>query len=55
MLRCTSEASADHLAVGLCLAEQIVPEGTLVMEPWDWKVDAVAAGDGTLLTLNNTP
>ncbi|WPB01130.1 uncharacterized protein RHO25_005751 [Cercospora beticola] len=35
---------------GLCLAEQIVPEGKLVMEPWDWRVDAVAVGDGTLLT-----
>ncbi|KAM3419571.1 hypothetical protein BST61_g2911 [Cercospora zeina] len=35
---------------GLCLAEQIVPDGKLVMEPWDWRVDAVAVGDGTLLT-----
>lgn len=35
---------------GLCLAEQIVPEGKLATEPWDWRVDAVAVGDGTLLT-----
>ncbi|KAF2207699.1 hypothetical protein CERZMDRAFT_13828, partial [Cercospora zeae-maydis SCOH1-5] len=33
---------------GICLAEQIVPDGKLVMEPWDWRVDAVAVGDGTL-------
>ncbi|KAF7198420.1 5-formyltetrahydrofolate cyclo-ligase [Pseudocercospora fuligena] len=38
--------------VGLCLAEQILPTGKLVMQEWDWKVDAVACGDGTLLTPN---
>ncbi|KXS96899.1 hypothetical protein AC578_6220 [Pseudocercospora eumusae] len=36
--------------VGLCLAEQILPTGKLVVQDWDWKVDAVACGDGTLLT-----
>ncbi|GIZ43140.1 hypothetical protein CKM354_000637900 [Cercospora kikuchii] len=35
---------------GLCLAEQIVPDGKLATEPWDWRVDAVAVGNGTLLT-----
>ncbi|USW54253.1 Putative 5-formyltetrahydrofolate cyclo-ligase, nagB/RpiA transferase [Septoria linicola] len=42
-----------HLT-GLCLAEQILPDGKLVMEPWDWRVDAVAVGDGKMLTLNAT-
>ncbi|CAK4031997.1 Hypothetical predicted protein [Lecanosticta acicola] len=41
-----------HL-VGLCLAEQICPSGQLVMQDWDWKVDAVAVGDGSLLTSEN--
>lgn len=41
--------------VGLCLSEQVLPEGqTLVTEEWDWKVDAVAVGDGTLLTFEDS-
>jgi 5-formyltetrahydrofolate cyclo-ligase len=39
------------IPVGLCLAEQVLPpEESLVMQDWDWKVDAVAVGDGRLLT-----
>ncbi|KAF2864533.1 5-formyltetrahydrofolate cyclo-ligase [Piedraia hortae CBS 480.64] len=37
--------------LGLCLTEQILPIGQMVMQPWDWKVDAVAVGDGRLLTV----
>ncbi|KAK4554501.1 hypothetical protein LTR86_008355 [Recurvomyces mirabilis] len=36
--------------VGLCLTEQILPVGEILMQEWDWKVDAVAVGDGRLLT-----
>ncbi|KAI6805306.1 hypothetical protein KC332_g14740 [Hortaea werneckii] len=36
--------------VGLCLAEQVLEPGRIVMEEWDWRVDAVATGDGRLLT-----
>ncbi|KAK3678285.1 hypothetical protein LTR78_001580 [Recurvomyces mirabilis] len=36
--------------VGLCLAEQILPPGEIMMQEWDWRVDAVAVGDGRLLT-----
>ncbi|KAK3109858.1 hypothetical protein LTR53_016444 [Teratosphaeriaceae sp. CCFEE 6253] len=35
--------------VGMCLAEQVVPMGRIQMEAWDWRVDAVAVGDGRLL------
>ncbi|KAM0718823.1 hypothetical protein Q7P37_005895 [Cladosporium fusiforme] len=36
--------------VGLCLAEQILgEEHKIPTADWDWKVDAVAVGDGTLL------
>lgn len=39
------------ITVGLCLREQVMPEGQiLATEEWDWKVDAVAVGDGSLLT-----
>ncbi|KAI7510365.1 hypothetical protein KC347_g4421 [Hortaea werneckii] len=36
--------------VGLCLAEQVLEPGRIAMEEWDWRVDAVATGDGRLLT-----
>ncbi|KAI6889963.1 hypothetical protein D0869_01179 [Hortaea werneckii] len=36
--------------VGLCLAEQVLEPGRILMEDWDWRVDAVATGDGMLLT-----
>ncbi|KAI7208048.1 hypothetical protein KC333_g9280 [Hortaea werneckii] len=36
--------------VGLCLAEQVLEPGRILMEDWDWRVDAVATGDGRLLT-----
>ncbi|KAI7701475.1 hypothetical protein KC353_g15303, partial [Hortaea werneckii] len=36
--------------VGLCLAEQVLESGRILMEDWDWRVDAVATGDGMLLT-----
>ena len=35
--------------VGLCLAEQVLEPGRILMEEWDWRVDAVATGDGRLL------
>lgn len=34
--------------VGLCLAEQLLDPGQIVMQEHDWRVDAVAAGDGSL-------
>ncbi|RMY71741.1 hypothetical protein D0862_14567 [Hortaea werneckii] len=36
--------------VGLCLAEQVLEPGRILMEEWDWRVDAVATGGGRLLT-----
>ncbi|KAI7595774.1 hypothetical protein KC346_g15340, partial [Hortaea werneckii] len=36
--------------VGLCLAEQVLEPGRILMQEWDWRVDAVATGDGRLLT-----
>ncbi|GAB1744102.1 hypothetical protein NU219Hw_g1133t1 [Hortaea werneckii] len=36
--------------VGVCLAEQVLEPGRILMEEWDWRVDAVATGDGRLLT-----
>ncbi|KAK0260270.1 hypothetical protein LTR91_012116 [Friedmanniomyces endolithicus] len=36
--------------VGLCLAEQVLPNGQILMQEWDWKVDAIAVGDGRPLT-----
>ncbi|KAI7297231.1 hypothetical protein KC315_g18562 [Hortaea werneckii] len=36
--------------VGLCLAEQVLEPGRILMEDWDWRVDAVATGHGMLLT-----
>lgn len=36
--------------VGLCLGEQLLQPGQIKMQGWDWKVDAVAVGDGRLLT-----
>ncbi|KAK4544144.1 hypothetical protein LTR36_004642 [Oleoguttula mirabilis] len=38
--------------VGLCLAEQVLPPGGIRMQEWDWRVDAVAVGDGRLLALD---
>ncbi|KAK5737203.1 hypothetical protein LTR17_006812 [Elasticomyces elasticus] len=35
--------------VGLCLTEQVLPRGKIAMQDWDWRVDAVAVGDGRLL------
>jgi 5-formyltetrahydrofolate cyclo-ligase len=51
----TGSVTLMFFPVGLCLEEQVVPEGKLVTQEWDWRVDAVAVGDGTLLTLENTP
>jgi 5-formyltetrahydrofolate cyclo-ligase len=37
--------------VGLCLAEQLLDQQQKVpTSEWDWKVDAVAVGNGTLLS-----
>ncbi|KAI7066912.1 hypothetical protein KC339_g15413 [Hortaea werneckii] len=38
--------------VGLCLAEQVLEPGRILMEDWDWRVDAVATGGGRLLTVD---
>ncbi|KAK3645696.1 hypothetical protein LTR56_003702 [Elasticomyces elasticus] len=35
--------------IGLCLTEQVLPKGKIAMQDWDWKVDAVAVGDGRTL------
>ncbi|KAK5686616.1 hypothetical protein LTS10_002736 [Elasticomyces elasticus] len=35
--------------VGLCLTEQVLPKGKIVMQDWDWRVDVVAVGDGRTL------
>ena len=35
--------------VGLCLAEQALPNGQILMQEHDWRVDTVAVGDGRLL------
>jgi 5-formyltetrahydrofolate cyclo-ligase len=38
------------MKVGLCLAEQILgSKHNIPTAEWDWKVDAVAVGDGSLL------
>ncbi|EMC93269.1 hypothetical protein BAUCODRAFT_26586 [Baudoinia panamericana UAMH 10762] len=47
---CGNGRRSKPFLVGLCLAEQIQPNGRIVMEEWDWSVDAVAVGDGRLLT-----
>ena len=45
---------ANEVAVGLCLAEQLLPQGQgLPTTDSDWNVDAVAVGDGRLVTLED--
>ena len=45
---------ADVFAVGLCLAEQLLPAGQEIPTTADdWIVDAVAVGDGRLLTMDD--
>ncbi|SMR54104.1 unnamed protein product [Zymoseptoria tritici ST99CH_1A5] len=55
---CKSKARNKPFLVGLCLAEQALCAGEeLPMEQWDWKVDAVAVGNGTggaLLTCDSS-
>ncbi|TKA81785.1 hypothetical protein B0A55_02156 [Friedmanniomyces simplex] len=46
---CEGEKRRRPFLVGLCLAEQILPKGQIMMQEWDWKVDAIAVGDGRLL------
>jgi 5-formyltetrahydrofolate cyclo-ligase len=47
----TTRSTADVLQVGLCLAEQLLDQQhTVPTSEWDWKVDAVAVGNGTLLS-----
>jgi 5-formyltetrahydrofolate cyclo-ligase len=44
-------STADHMQVGLCLAEQLLDQRHKVpTSDWDWKVDAVAVGNGNLLS-----
>ncbi|KAH9845111.1 putative 5-formyltetrahydrofolate cyclo-ligase [Teratosphaeria destructans] len=40
--------------VGLCLAEQVLERGRILMQEWDWKVDVVAVGDGRLIEVEKT-
>jgi 5-formyltetrahydrofolate cyclo-ligase len=47
---CNAGKRKKPFLVGLCLAEQVLPAGQIFMQDWDWKVDAVAVGDGRLLT-----
>ena len=43
--------TADVTPVGLCLAEQLLDQQHKVpTSDWDWKVDAVAVGNGNLLS-----
>jgi hypothetical protein len=43
-----------YFTVGLCLAEQMLPLGQQIPTTEDdWIVDAVAVGDGRLLTLED--
>ncbi|KAK4499248.1 hypothetical protein PRZ48_009761 [Zasmidium cellare] len=51
---CLGGKRTKPFLVGLCLAEQVIEPGQLVMQEWDWKVDAVAVGDGSLLTSEDT-
>jgi 5-formyltetrahydrofolate cyclo-ligase len=47
----TTRSTADGMQVGLCLAEQLLDQQHKVpTSDWDWKVDAVAVGNGTLLS-----
>ncbi|KAK5127796.1 hypothetical protein LTR85_004912 [Meristemomyces frigidus] len=50
---CTDGKRSKPFLVGLCLAEQVLPPGRILMQEWDWEVDAVAVGDGRLLTLKD--
>lgn len=48
------DAVTDILVVGLCLAEQLLAMGQEVPTTnSDWIVDALAVGDGRLLTLDD--
>jgi len=47
---CADDKRRKPYLVGLCLPEQFLPPGQILMQDWDWKVDAVAVGDGRLLT-----
>ncbi|KAF2774391.1 5-formyltetrahydrofolate cyclo-ligase [Teratosphaeria nubilosa] len=40
--------------VGLCLAEQVLERGRILMQEWDWRVDVVAVGDGRLIEVGKT-
>ena len=47
----TTRSTADSVQVGLCLAEQLLDQQHKVpTSDWDWKVDAVAVGNGNLLS-----
>jgi 5-formyltetrahydrofolate cyclo-ligase len=44
-------STADAVQVGLCLAEQLLDQQHKIpTSDWDWKVDAVAVGNGNLLS-----
>jgi 5-formyltetrahydrofolate cyclo-ligase len=46
-----TRSTADVIQVGLCLAEQLLDQQHKVpTSDWDWKVDAVAVGNGNLLS-----
>lgn len=45
------DSVANIAKVGLCLAEQILgQEHKIPTAEWDWKVDGVAVGNGSVLT-----
>ena len=50
---CESGERKRPFLVGLCLAEQVLPVGQILMQEWDWRVDAIAVGDGRRLTSKN--
>ncbi|EME44089.1 hypothetical protein DOTSEDRAFT_129178 [Dothistroma septosporum NZE10] len=45
---CADGTNNKPYLVGLCLAEQLLGPGQIVMQDHDWTVDAVAVGDGGL-------
>lgn len=48
---CGTESSRKPYLVGLCLAEQLVSgTGNIPVTDHDWRVDAVAVGDGSVVT-----
>jgi len=50
---CGKDGIRKPYLIGLCLAEQFLPAAKIPMQDSDWKVDAIAVGDGRLVTFND--